>query len=216
MIYEGFTIGGKHTYRDWGLRCYDYKITFPESQKSLIQIPGRNGKIDVALPQQREAYGHRTISIYCDAPDRNYKEWVQIISDIANHVQDEYLPVIPDFDENYYYRGWIKLEVSKDFKEGSDIVFSIDAEPYKLRSEVTIVEADVDGETTVVLNNDKLKVNPKLTTDADIKIVIGGNNETEYKKGVYAKAGFILPSGSTTLTLNGAAHVKFEYQEGRL
>lgn len=215
MKYEGFEIGEKHTYRDWGLRCYDYKITLPESQKQLEQIPGRNGKIDVALPQQREAYGHRKIEIYCDAPDRSYEEWMMLVSDIANYVQDEYLTITPDFDPDYYYRGWVSISVSKEFKEGSDIIFTVDTEPYKLKQSVTEVSVSVEGETSITLSNEKKKVNPKIITDADMQIIIG-DNLYAYNAGTYAKAGFLLSAGETELTLIGTGNISFEYREGKL
>lgn len=215
MSFEGFMIGEKHTYNDWGLRCYDYKITFPEAQKNLIQVPGRNGKIDLSLPEQREAYDHRKIEIYCDAPDRNYEQWMLLASDIANYVQDEYLKITPDFDADYYYQGWVGMAVSKEFKEGSDIVFTVDAEPFKYKKVITSMQINVSGESQIVLSNSKLKVNPRLISNGDVRLIIGDNSYS-YTEGTYARAGFILPEGKTQVTLKGTASVTIEYREGKL
>lgn len=217
MSNVGFKIGDKHTFRDWGLRCYDYKITFPERQKNLLQVPGRNGKIDVSLPQQREAYGHRTIEIYCDAPDRNYEEWTKLCSDIANYVQDEFMPVTADFDSGYYYRGWVTMNPSKEWKEGSDIVFTVDAEPYKCKQKITTVK--VVGNTSgvrTILSNEKRKVNPKITTDAAVSIFVSGNTHNFNQSGTYERAGFELPAGDTPIIVTGKANVIIEYQEAKL
>lgn len=212
----GFMIGGKHTYKDWGLRCYDYKITLPERQKNLYQVPGRNGKIDMSLPAQSEAYEHRKIEIYCDAPDKNYEEWVSLVSDIANYVQDEYLSITPDFDKDWYYRGWVTISPSKDWKVGSDIVFTIDAEPYKLKqNETVVVIAGTGAGVMTALSNAKRKVAPKLTTDAEVTIDIGGNSKT-YAAGIHPNAGFTLSAGVTEIVVTGEANVTIEYQEAKL
>lgn len=217
MSYTGFLIGNKHTYDDWGLRCYDYKITLPKKQKNLLQIPGRNGKVDVNWEEQSESYEHRTIKIYCDAPDKNYTAWTNLVSDIANYVQDEYLQVIPDFDSNYYYRGWVTIEPSKDFKVGSDIVFTIDAEPFKLKKNPTTIVRNVSESDTVILHNDKKIVQPQITTDAaDVTITVAGNQYSYSTAGTYARAGFYLPEGDTEITITGTATVTIEYQEGKL
>lgn len=216
MSYVGFMIGDKHTYKNWGLRCYDYKITLPKSQKDLLQVPGRNGKIDTAWPQQREAYEHRQIKIYCDAPDRDYASWVNLVSDIANYVQDEYLHITPDFDSDHYYRGWVTIEPSKDFKVGSDIIFTIDTEPYKLKKDVTVENVSVTGEATIVLDNEKRRVEPKIITDAPITIAIGADSYAFKNAGTYIKAGFYLLAGKTELIIEGTANVIIEYQEAKL
>lgn len=212
----GFMIGGKHTFEDWGLKCKGYKITLPERQKNLFQVPGRNGKIDMSLPEQREAYKHRKIEIYCDAPDRNYEEWVNLVSDIANYVQDEYLSITPDFDKDWYYRGWVTISPSKNWKEGSDIVFVIDAEPYKLKQDVTVITiVGNDAGVTAVLSNAKKKVTPKLTTDQEITIDIG-DSHLAYAAGTYSDAGFTLSAGETEIVVTGEANVTIEYQEAKL
>lgn len=218
MSYVGFKIGNKHTYTDWGLRCLDYQISFPKSQKSLLQVPGRNGKINIAWEDQKEAYEHREIKIVCDAPDKSYTEWTNIVSEIANYAQDEYLTITPDFDQGFYYIGWVSIAPSKDFKVGSEIVFNIDAEPYKLKASLTTVSLEVSGETTVTLSNAKKKVQPEISTDANMTIIIDDN---EYscsagESGVYVKANFFLPAGSTVATIEGTGNMTIRYQEAKL
>ena len=212
----GFMIGEKHTYKDWGLKCKDYKISLPKRQKNLFQVPGRNGKIDMSLPEQSEAYEHRKIEIYCDAPDRNYEEWTNLVSDIANYVQDEYLSITPDFDEDWHYRGWVTISPSKNWKEGSDITFTIDAEPYKLKQNETVVTiAGTEAGVTKILSNAKKKVTPELTIDQEVAIDIGGSR-ISYAAGTHSDARFTLSAGETKITVIGKANVTIKYQEAKL
>lgn len=214
MSEVGFMIGGKHTVKDWGLKCLAYEITFPNRQKDLQQVPGRNGKMDFALAEQAEAFENRQIKIICDALDRSFNEWSQLISEIANHAHDTYLTIIPDFDSEWYYQGWVKVAPSKNYMVSSKIVFTIDADPYKMKRETTVVEIAADEETEKVLHNEKLVVEPKITSDEGIIIDVDTNSYA-YGAGT-SSAGFYLPAGDTTVTIKGPANVTIEYREGSL
>lgn len=211
----GIKIGDKHTYRDWNLKCLAFNITVPKRQKNLLQIPGRNGKVDVSLPEKREAYESRTIKIVCDSLDKDFAEWSNLVSDIVNYVQDERLRIIPDFDSDYYYEGWVTVEPSKDYMVSSRIVFNIDADPYKMKNDLTVVEVSVDGSNTVVLFNEKRKVVPKIITDAEVMVRIGETFQKSYSAGEH-ELGRTLSSGETQLQLEGTANVRIEYREGKL
>ena len=208
----GFNIGGKHTIRDWGLKCLGYEITFPEKQKELEQVPGRNGKIDTAVSQQSEAYGHRQIKIKCDVLDKSFEEWSDLISDIANHVQDEFLQIVPDFDSKWYYEGWVKVTPSKNYMVSSQVLFTVDAYPYKQRTR--IIEVDVVDQTEVVLSNRKKASKPTITTDASVTVYVDGN--TLYFSEGTSEMEMDLPIGETTITIEGTGNVVIEYQEASL
>lgn len=208
----GFNIGGKHTRKDWGLKCLAYEITFPEKQKELLQVPARNGKVDIALPQQSEAYGHRSIKIKCDALDRSFSEWSNLVSDIANHAQDEFLQIIPDFDDKWYYEGWVKVTPSKNYMVSSQILFTVDAYPYKRRTRS--YEINVTEQAEVALSNRKLATYPVVTTDASIVITAMGNSY-RLSAGTH-EIKLELPVGDTDVTIEGTANVVIEYQEASL
>lgn len=210
----GFMIGGKHTFKDWGLKCIAYEITFPDKQKELMQVPGRNGKIDVSLPQQSEAFENRQIKIKCDVLDKNFTEWSNLISEIANHVQDEYLQVIADFDNEWYYQGWVKFTPSKNYMVSSQMIFTIDADPYKMKRQMTVRTVKVNDSLDIVLSNKKLKVEPIIVTDAKITVTIGTYKKM-YNPGT-THAGFLLPAGDTLATIEGTGNVVIKYQEGSL
>ena len=186
----------------------------PTRQRNLVQVPGRNGKLDMALPEQSDSWSHRAITISCDAPDRNFESWNTLISEIANAVQDGYLPVVPDFDLEHYYKGYVKMAPSKDYREGSDIVFTIDAEPFRYKKNVTKVNvASTAAGKDVILSNEKKHVNPKLVTSAQITVTIGDWVKV-FAAGTYPRMGYIIPAGDTTVNVKGASNVLFEYQEG--
>ena len=212
----GITIGNKHTYRDWGLKLLSFSVSLPERQKNLLQIPGRNGLVDASLPEQREAYKAREMKFVCDSLDKDYAEWSNLLSDIANYVQDERLPIVPDFDKDYFYEGWVSLEPAKSNKLTSKLTFKVKVDPHKMKKEITVVETIVNGATEIVLHNEKMKVSPTLITDNEVTIRIGDTFQKTYAAGEYAYPGFILGKGDTILEIVGNGIVRFEYREGKL
>lgn len=216
MNYVGFLIGGKHTWRDWGLKCFSYKITAPVKQKNLIQVPGRNGKIDAARKIIGNAYEHRNITMQFDAPDTDYESWAALCTELENYMQDEVMELVPDFDSDYYYKGWVSVVCEKEFKEGSEITISVDAEPFKYKRDLTVFNESVSGTKEIDLPNGKGPVNPRITSSGNLTVQIG-DAKYAYAKGVYDKAGFIISPGGVKVSLIGdGVDVKIEYREGML
>lgn len=212
----GITIGNKHTYRDWGLRLKGFSVSLPERQKNLLQIPGRNGLIDVSLPEQRMAYTERKLNFTCDSLDRDFAEWSNLVSEIANYVQDERVPIIPDFDKNYFYEGWVTLKPAKGNKVTSELIFEAKVDPFKLKKEMTVVEKNINGVTEIVLHNEKMEVSPILVTDNEVTIKIGDTFKRTFAAGEYTYPGFVLRKGDTILEIEGTGNIRFEYREGKL
>lgn len=212
----GVKIGNKHTFKDWGLKVLAFNVTLPERQKQLFQVPGRNGKIDVSLREQRCAYKSRTIKIVCDSLDRDFAEWANLVSDIANEVQDERLRIIPDFDKDYYYEGWVNFQPSKDFMVSSKMTFVIDADPYKMKNDITVIDVAVNGSETVILSNEKREAEPKLITDGEVTVIMGESFKKAFMAGEHESMGIVLEKGETQLTLEGTANIRLEYREGKL
>lgn len=212
----GITIGDKHTFKDWGLRLLSFSVSLPKKQKKLIQVPGRNGLVDVSLPEKREAYESREIKFVCDSLDKNFAEWSNLVSDIANYVQDERLKIIPDFDNDYYYEGWVTIEPSKNYTVSSKIIFIIKVDPYKMKNALTVVNFSVAGSKTVVLTNEKRKTTLRMITDAEVTVSKDVTFKKTFSIGDYVSIGIILDKGETQLTFEGTANVMLEYREGKL
>ena len=62
MFEHGIKIGEKHTYDDWGLVCTRIEISDPEQKTYFVEIPGRDGVIDLSEALVGDVkYGNREI-----------------------------------------------------------------------------------------------------------------------------------------------------------
>ena len=88
----------KHSYRDFGLRIISVNIGLPEVKKSLIDIPGADGYVDMT-DYFGTRYENRKIKVECDFEDKGYSNWAARISDISNYLHGKPVKLIFDFDE---------------------------------------------------------------------------------------------------------------------
>lgn len=122
-----------HTLSDWGLYVQNSDcIGAPVQYTKYIEVPGRNGLLDVSEAiSGRQIYTSRPIRIEL-AGIRERKNWDGVISEFRNKINGRICRIIFDNDPGYYWRGRVKVE---DFDAGLGIgTFVINiptAEPYK-------------------------------------------------------------------------------------
>ena len=122
-----------HTYDDWELYVTNTDcIGEPKQYTKYIEIPGRNGMIDLSeATSGRQTYISRPIKI--ELGGVRYKtRWDSVISDFRNHINGKICRIIFDNDKSFYWRGRVSI---KDFSSRLNYgVFTVDipeAEPYK-------------------------------------------------------------------------------------
>lgn len=129
---SGIQIGEKHTEKDWGLIWTDFKITAPEAQTMTIQIPGRDGLLDLTEALgDRIRFNNRTLSFTFVLYDKDMKKWHKTYSNISNYCHGKVKDIILDTDEEYYWNGRCVCESTKEDARYSSIIISVDAHPYK-------------------------------------------------------------------------------------
>lgn len=122
-----------HTYDDWGLYVTNTDcIGEPKQYKKYIEIPGRNGLIDLSETiSGRPVYTSREIKIQV-AGIRQKTNWDSVLSAFRNEINGRVCRLIFDNDPGYYWYGRVEI---KDFSSALTLgVFQIDvpeADPYK-------------------------------------------------------------------------------------
>lgn len=122
-----------HTFDDWGLYIVNTDcIKEPEQYTRYIEIPGRNGLLDLSETiSGTQIYISRQIEISL-AGTRPKTEWDEIISAFRNKINGKVCKIVFDNDKGYYWRGRVNI---KDFVSsltyGSFTVDIPKAEPYK-------------------------------------------------------------------------------------
>ena len=139
MFFNGMTINVEgteesyHTLNDWGLYVSntDY-IKEPKQYTKYIEIPGRNGLLDVSeVVAGRQIYTSRQIEVELSGI-REKKNWDSVMSSFRNKINGKVCRIIFDNDRAHYWRGRITI---KDFSSLLRVgTFKIDipnADPYK-------------------------------------------------------------------------------------
>ena len=229
-----------HSYVDWGLYVTntDY-IGEPKQNLSLVQVPGRDGVLDLSdVTSGRPTYSGRKIKILL-AGHRNKVNWDSAISAFRNDINGRICHLTFDNDAEYYWRGRVCI---KDFESVLNLgTFQVDvpnADPYKYdilssadpwlwdpfnfeTGEITQDEAHVIvGSGSITVPHGHMPTYPNLV----VSDKISGTFTVTYKGTTYplTVGDNIIPAievggdYDTTLTFTGSATVQIVYRGGSL
>ena len=122
-----------HTLNDWGLYVSntDY-IKEPIQNKSLVDIPGRDGFIDLSEAVAGHlTYRSRVIDLQMQGK-RPKKQWDSVMSILRNKINGRICRFIFDNEKTWYWRGRVDIrDFSSLLSIGSFTITMPEAEPYK-------------------------------------------------------------------------------------
>lgn len=228
-----------HSYDDWGLYVTNTDcIGAPELMTSYVEVPGRNGLIDMTeVISGRPIYKSRPIHIEL-AGIRDKINWDAVISTFRNLINGRVCQIIFDNDISYFWRGRVEI---KDFvsvmKLGRFAIEIPDADPYKYNVESSAEpwlwdpfdfetgvvhddgEIEVDGTETVTIPAGYMYVCPEISVS-----MTSTTFSVTYHGKTYALANGtnripqILVNGDEeeTLTFAGSGTIILMYRGGSL
>ena len=204
---------------NWEMKLYSWAISMPEPKTSYISVPGRDGDLDFTQSLDGTVrYNNRSVSLALSL-NGDYEKWFTTIQDFSAFLHGRKLKLIFSDDPNHYYLGRFTIDPIKDNQVIGDISVSGICDPYKYKTEKTVVESDVAGSTQVILTNEGMPAVPKITADAQMQLVFtldGTEHTVTVGAGTQLAPDLLLQAGTYEITVNGTGHVKFEYQEGAL
>ena len=118
-------------------------IKMPEMKKTTVDIPGRNGVLDISESIRRyPVYNNRTGSLKFHVLN-GYYEWIELYRRIANYLHGKKMKVILEDDPGFYYYGRLSLNEWQSNNNGtwSDITIDYDFDPYKYSVSTTLNDA---------------------------------------------------------------------------
>lgn len=136
-MYYGVSFDDYHTLDDWGLYLAEpVTVSPPEAQTHYIEVPGRDGPIDLSEANGRLAYNNREMEFDFVCQKRR-TEWPKVHHDVLNTLHGKSMKIILDEDSDYYYEGRVYVE-----KWGTDAekkmefpVITADVGPFKWEHE---------------------------------------------------------------------------------
>nr|DAV56270.1 MAG TPA: distal tail protein [Caudoviricetes sp.] len=199
---KGVTIGGKHTYSDLGLVLIDgsESIGLPEVQTYQVEVPGRNGLLDLTEALNGEvAYKNRECSWqFADA--REYGERTDALVKIANMLHGRKLDFVLDDRPEYTGTGRFEASVEENIRGYSILNVTADCEPFFSKGTKTL-RMNAAGGIKVSVESGRMPVCPTFEFNSET-IVSMGDVSARMQPGTYKVRDLWLHQGQNLIYLN--------------
>lgn len=222
---------GKYKMGDFGLKLLGVDLGTPSVRKSTVTIPGRNGALDLTEAITGfPVYDNATHKLTFDFKDGTYSTWLSKASDIRGKLHGRRLPVIFG-DDGYYYDARVSVDSSKLNQHYSQIVVTLDAEPYKLARKTSLDDWEWDRfnfETDIIRDYKNIPVPGEITVVGDVMptgcvfeasaavTVTYDGKSYQIPKGHSTVPDILITEGIHTMQFKGdGGTVSVEYRGGR-
>ena len=207
--------GTKWAHADYGLIVAPYAIPMPEPQMNFVEIPGRDGALDLSEAFGTVRYTDRIIplTLYARAP------FDTSISAFAADVHGRRINVIFDRDPTYYYDARMTIEDVERHAGYCELSLECRAKPYKLEHFETAITVLPTGSATVTLTNTRMPVVPVITVSAGMTLtftLLGKDYTVNLSAGTHIIPSLVLMEGDTEIGITGTGRITFTYRKGAL
>lgn len=214
---KGVLFNEKHSYSDFGLILNSKDIPLPEPKTYIVDVPCADGSLDLstALTGGVMKYKNRLIKLDFTI----MKPWNQLESFksiIASHLHGKIMKVIFDADTDFFYTGRCKVTNFNASVIPATLTIEVDAEPYKMNIEETVISETISGEKTIIIDEQKMKVVPTITVSSDMtltyktklhQLISGDNIIPEI---------MLYSAEDNELLFNGEGNVTIKFRGGEL
>ncbi|MDD3400750.1 MAG: hypothetical protein PHT58_03870 [Eubacteriales bacterium] len=205
--------GSKSTKTDYGFIVAPYIIPMPTVQTNFVEIPGRDGMLDLSEGFGLVRYSNRAIALtlYAVAP------YEQAVFAFVNDVHGKRMELTFDRDASFFYIGRVSVDSIEKHDGYCAITVNVNAEPFKYKQTETTVSRTGSG--SVSLSNLRMPVVPEVTASAEATLVYqcgGIPTTTVVSAGTHFVPTLLLEAGSKTVQITTTGEVVFTYREGAL
>ena len=207
--------GTKWARADYGLIVAPYVIPMPEPQTNFVEIPGRDGALDLSEAFGSVRYADRVIplTLYARAP------FDTLVSAFAADVHGRRMNVIFDRDPTFYYDARITIEDVERHWGYCELSLECRAKPYKLEQFETTITVLPTGSASVTLANTRMSVVPSVTVSAEMALAFmidGKDYSVTLPAGTHTVPSLVLVEGDTEIGITGTGSAMFTYRKGAL
>ena len=207
--------GTKWARADYGLIVAPYAIPMPEPQTNFVEIPGRDGALDLTEAFGTVRYADRIIplTLYARAP------FDTLISAFASDVHARRMNMIFDRDPTFYYDARMTIEDVERHWGECELSLECRVKPYKLEQFETAITVLPTGIATVTLTNTRMPVVPVITVAAEMALtftIAGVVFTIHLAAGSHVVPSLVLMEGDTQVEITGTGSITFTYRQGAL
>lgn len=214
---KGVWFNEKHSFTDFGLVLTSKEIEFPKPKTYIVDIPCADGSLDLstALTDGEMKYENREINMEF-ALLHSPKRYESIRSLVASHLHGKIMKVKFDADPDFYYEGRCTIEDLKTDEVPAVMTITVDAEPYKLNVEESVITQTVKGSKTITVAEQKMKVVPIINLSTNMTMVYK-TKEYQLVSGDNIIPDVQLYSGEDNiLSFSGSGTVTIKFRGGEL
>jgi len=212
MYNEGITIGGKHSFDDFGLVIADREIGTPPKNSIRKTVPFMNGFYDFTNLNGSPSWGARSIKYSFDVIGATVEEMeaerLPVVNWLCNvHDADIFDDAIPEY---HFHGSFDSLSVSED-GEKVTLTFTFICYPFMIKNTPRVVVAASSGSYT--LQNDGQPVRLIVTTEAAATVAVGDRQQSIAAGVSDGKTGLIVASGENAVTVTSNGKVTLQITE---
>ena len=204
-----------HSYRDLNLILSPFTPTPAVPQTNLLQVPGRDGLLDLTEANGEVKYNSREfLFTFTVAPDD--LTFDERLAKVSNALNGRKCKITLERDPDFYWSGRCAVESYEREKNVGKIVVKATVDPYKLKQSATVLSFALTAEEqTVIVENNRMAAVPVIECTGGAVVVFGGKAYT-LNAGLSKILDIRFVEGSNELVLSGTGNITFTWQEGGL
>ena len=207
MIRDGITVGGKHSFADFGLVINSRSIGYPAKKVIRKTVPYMSGFYDYTALNGVPAWGERVISYTFDVIGVTVAEMdverQKVINWLCNiHDEDIFDDTIPD----YHFHGSFESVSPSEDGEQATITFSFVCHPFMIANDPRSYTFFEGGSYQIVNNGQPASA--KISTAQSCVVSVGGRVISIPPVDEYA---ILLGNGSHELSVEKVNEIQYPY-----
>lgn len=217
MIEKGIYFGDIHSFYDLNLILSAVDIPAAAPKTKYIEIPDRDGSIDITEMNGEVKYSDRECKFTFTALPMGSEKWEEVKTAVCNALNGKVFNITLEKDADYYYSGRCSIDSYAVNKKIRQIVVKATVKPWKFKQNPTIIEVALDSTPkTIMLPNSRKTVCPVIECTNDNTVIVCGDMTVTLGAGTHKILDFQLTEEKTAVTVSGAGTIKFSYQEADL
>lgn len=203
------------------------RLSPPVRQTNIIEIPGRDGVVDLAPALGDVKYEPREFSAALECSEGTRVNRTKLIEELTNKLAGQYCYMeLPD-DPMHYIEGYVDVEVEYNDINHARIILTSQVSPWRVRWDRVNFEVEASNETqsVIIKNRGGRKVVPQIsawtsdTSMPDITLTCS----TRYYEHTFDSWGAIYPEelamaygDELVIEFSGSGHLEFNWKEASL
>lgn len=194
-------------------------LTSPTFQTNLVQVPGRNGSLDLSaiLTDGEPVYGDRQLTVVLENSDGDRASREQLIRELFSQLDGRQMYIqLPDDTNNRLYG---RLRVAKNYNDLAHASVTVTAvcEPWLYGPETArTVSLTSTSRNTTITNSGRSIIVPTFVVSSRASISVNGR-VWSLSAGTHKLASVVVkPGASLTLSCSGSGTLGINYREAVL